>query len=41
MKETKDMKDKITDYCLEFIKKDEVKKEDFKQTMQIKVPSKN
>ena len=27
MKETKDMKDKITDYCLEFIKKDEVKKE--------------
>ena len=23
----KDMKDKISDYCLEFIKKDEVKKE--------------
>jgi hypothetical protein len=27
MKETKDMKDKITDYFLDFIKKDEVKKE--------------
>jgi hypothetical protein len=27
MKETKDMKDKITDYFLYFIKKDEVKKE--------------
>ena len=27
MKEPKDMKDKITEYCLEFIKKDEVKKE--------------
>lgn len=27
MKEPKDMKDKITDYFLDFIKKDEVKKE--------------
>jgi len=27
MKESKDMKDKITDYFLDFIKKDEVKKE--------------
>ena len=27
MKETKDVKDKITEYCLDFIKKDEVKKE--------------
>ena len=27
MKEPKDMKDKITEYCLDFIKKDEVKKE--------------